>query len=437
MKHHEFEKHCESFVNLGFSRFLQMFSSAVMDQALLSAASLLVGVVLIRHTSDLQYGLYILVLNAVLLTSSLQNAFIGPAMILRMTRMQSGQRAELVGGIHREQRQLTGGAAVIVGVGVSALWAAGVLDSTTGPLMLAALATAMAALNREFFRMVLLAHRRPGDVLKADALYVILLVAGAAAATLTAKPAVAAVITMGLAALVGTRLLSQALQRHEAWSDSGTRGILRSIAPLGMWSAAGAAIHWTFSQGYTYLVAGTLDVTAVAAIAATRLLLMPVNLLSTGIGSLMLPLASGWLQEHGARLLLRRLALFSGGLALVALCYFAIMWGLRDWIFESLLRKHFAHRDELLMLWSAIFLLMVIRDQIIYLLVARERFRQLTSLAAFTALTSLATSYGGMLHFGLPGALLGMLLGEIVNVAGILTLTLRECLRGPPEPLPA
>ena len=46
-----------------------------------------------------------------------------------------------------------------------------------------------------------------------------------------------------------------------------------------------------------------LDVAAVAAFAATRLLVMPINLLSSGIGTLMLPLASGWMNAHGASVL--------------------------------------------------------------------------------------------------------------------------------------
>ena len=59
-----------------------MFSSAVVDQAVLSAANLLVGVLLIRRSTDLEYGWYVLVWNALLLLTALQNAFIGPPMVV-------------------------------------------------------------------------------------------------------------------------------------------------------------------------------------------------------------------------------------------------------------------------------------------------------------------------------------------------------------------
>ncbi|MHB8535632.1 MAG: lipopolysaccharide biosynthesis protein [Sulfuricaulis sp.] len=406
--------------------FARMLSSAVVSQALLSAASFAIGLILIRGTTNVQYGYYILASNAILLVVSLQNAFFNPPLAIRMNRLDRLGRGELVGGLYREQRRILPALGAITVVITLGLWYAQVLDAHTGPLVLATVVAALAILHREYFRMVLLAHRRPYDVLRTDMFYVVLMVMGVFVATLTPVPAVTAVLTLSLAALASGILLSQTLHRHEPWNAESRQGILREIAPLAVWSTAGAAIHWTFSQGYIYLVAGTLDVTAVAAIAATRLLLMPVNLLSTGIGSLMLPLASGWLHQHGASLLLRRLSLFALGLAAATLCYFAILWLARDWIFSVVLKKQFAQRDELLMLWGAIFLVIVVRDQLVYLLAAQGRFRVLTLLTLVCAVIALAASYWGMRRFGVAGALVGMLIGELMNVTGIVMLSFRK-----------
>ena len=414
--------------------FARLLSSAVVSQTLISAASFSIGLILIRHTTDLQYGYFILASSAIILLVSLQNAFFNPALVTRMTRLDRSERGDLVGGLYREQRRLRwmlgGAAAAITGT----LWYIHVLDANTGPLVFATIIAALAILNREYFRMVLLAHRRPQDVLRTDTFYVVVMVAGVFFATLTSAVAVTAVLVLGLAAVVSGIFLSKSLHRHEPWNTQGAPHILAEIAPLAAWSMAGAAIHWSFSQGYTYLVAGTLDVTAVAAIAATRLLVMPVNLLSSGIGTLMLPLASSWMHAHGASVVWRRLMLFGLGMASVALCYFATLWFLRDWIFDVVLKKQFAQRDELLILWSLAFVLMVVRDQLIYLLVVRGRFRFLTSLALLTAVISLTISYFGMLRFGTAGALLGMLAGEIINLTGIVLLSFREAARTVPAP---
>jgi O-antigen/teichoic acid export membrane protein len=420
--------------------FARLLGSAVTSQALLSAASFAVGLILIRNATDVQYGYYILASNAILLLVSLQTGFFNPPLSIRMNRLDRLGRGELVGGLYRVQYRAlpaAGGIAVVIALG---LWYARVLDALTGPLVLATVAAALATLHREYFRTVLFVHRRPQDVLRTDAFYVVLMVAGVFAATFTPAPGVAAVVALSLAAVASGVLLSQTLRRHEPWSTEGSQGILREIMPLAVWPTAGAAIHWTFSQGYIYLVAGTLDVAAVAAIAATRLLLMPVNLLSAGIGSLMLPLASGWLHQHGAPLLRRRLWLMALGLAGATLCYFIVLWLLRDWIFAVVLKKQFAQRDGLLMLWGAVFLVMVIRNQLGYLLAAQGRFRAMTLLTFVSAVMALATCYWGMLRFGVAGALLGLLIGELIGVVGIVVLSFRKAqnsLAVPASPSPA
>jgi O-antigen/teichoic acid export membrane protein len=406
--------------------FARLLSSAISSQALLSAASFAIGLILIRSTTDIQYGYYVLASSAILLLVSLQNAFFSPPLAIRMSRLDRLGRGELVGGLYRAQRSILPVLGVFTVVTALGLWYAQVLDAHTGPLVLATAAAALAILHREYFRMVLLTHRRPYDVLRTDIGYVVLMVAGAFLATLTPAPAVTAIFTLSLAAVSSGILLSRTLRRHEPWNIDGARGILREIVPLAIWSTAGAGIHWAFSQGYIYLVAGTLDVAAVAAIAATRLLMMPVNLISSGIGSLMLPLAAGWLHRHGIRLLWRRLCLLALGLAAVTLCYFTVLWLSRDWIFAVVLKKQFAQRDALLMLWGVIFLVMAVRSQLVCLLAALGHFRVLTSLTLVCAVISLASGYWGMLRFGVGGALVGLLIGESINTIGIAILSLRE-----------
>ena len=90
----------------------------------------------------------------------------------------------------------------------------------------------------------------------------------------------------------------------------------------------------------------------------------------------MMPTAAQWLREHGPQTLLRRQNLFALGFTAVALCYCIVIWLLRDWIFEAVLHRDFAHRDTILLLWCGVFLLMVCRDLLCQLLIARARFKQ-------------------------------------------------------------
>ncbi len=424
-------------INLRENRaFLRMFSNSVLAQALVSAGNLLVGLILIRHQSADQYGYYVLVTSTVLLLVALQGAFFQPQTIVRLAHLDLAGRRELIGRLFLEQRRMLALAAALAAPVMLLLWAFEIIDARMLALVAAAALATIGSLYRESRRMILLAYRRPLDVLASDAVYIFLLVGGAALASLSPLPAATAALALALAAAVGGALLSRALWRHEAWNRVVTYGLLREIAPLGTWAVSGAAIQWSFTQGYTYLVAATLGVQAVAAIAATRLLLMPINLLSSGLSQTMLPTAAGWLPRHGATRVLRRLVWFSAGVVLLALCYCALMWGLRDWIFAVVLKKEFAQRDPLLLLWSGIFLLTVFREQLGHVIAARLRFPQLGVLTLISATFSLAVSYAAMLRMGVVGALLGFLLGESINVAGVVLLSYLETQRKVPATAP-
>ena len=406
--------------------FVQMISSAMLSQALLSAGNFLVGLLLIRGASHAQYGYYVLIITAVQLLVQVQLAFIQPFMVRCLAGTDRVARREIVGGAYREQRRWLSVAAGFAGCLVLGLWYAKVLDSSMALIVLVSIFTALASMYREYFRAVLLAYRIPLKAFQVDVFYVLLLSSGAYLATLSNAPARTAALTLGLAALVGGWLLSGMVWRHEGWDSAGAPRVLKDMAPFGTWAVVGAAIHWTFAQGFIYIVAGTLSVNAVAAVSATRLLLMPVNLMSAGLGQMTFPTVSRWLNFHSVSDVFKRLSLLAVGIAGLGMLYISLMWFFRDWIFTNVTKGQFEHRDTLLLLWSAIFLLMGMRDQMYFLPAACGRYRIMAWLTLATAIFSLVTCYVCMRKFGVVGALIGVLSGEAFNILGFIALSLRE-----------
>jgi O-antigen/teichoic acid export membrane protein len=415
--------------------FVRMFSSAILMQALLSGANLCVGMLLIRHTSNAQYGYYVLVSITVILLTAVQTAYIQPSLVIRLTRSKDDpqDRANFVGSLYRDQRNALPILAAI-GVGIAAIcWVFNLVGTAELWVISIGAIAITASLFKEFFRMVLLAYRRPNDVVRGDAIFVVVLVSGAAIAIFTPIPAVITVSGVALAAIVGGEYQRRSLQKLEPWNPRSHSGALKEIYSAGIWAVAGSAVHWAFTQGYNYIVAGVLTVDDVAAINATRILMMPVNLISTGLATFMFPTVAGWLSHHRIGMVLRRIFLFAAGLVLLAMVYLVALWITRGWIFEVILRKHFEHRDGLLVLWSAICILMVLRDHLAYTLVAHARFRLLAGLAAISAAIALVTSYFAMRIYGQPGALMGILIGEALNVVGIVALSIFDARQGHSE----
>jgi len=403
-------------------------------QALLSGANLGVGMLLIRHTSNAQYGYYVLISIAVILLTSIQTAYIQPSMVVKLTRAADDQqeRGNYIGSLYRDQRVLLPFlAAASIGVALVG-WLLKLVDTTLLWVIIAGACAATANLFREFFRMVLLAYRRPNDVVRGDVLYVVILLVGAIIAIELPYPAAATAAALALAAIVGGGYQRRSLNAIEPWNPHSASGALKAMYSAGAWAVAGAAIHWAFTQGYNYIVVGVLSVDDVAAIAATRILMMPVNLISSGVSTFMFPTVTGWLKKHDVPAVLKRVYLITAGLVVMAIGYLLILWILREWIFTTVLKKHFEHRDILLVLWSVICITMVMRDQLAYTLIAHARFRKMSALAAVSAVVAISISVVAMKEYGQPGALIGILAGESLSVIGIAIMAVRDARQASP-----
>lgn len=412
----------------------RLMGSTVLSQAFLSAGSFLVAFLLLRQLGPETYGYYVLVSVTVILFASLQGAFFQTPLVLMMARASPAQRPSLVGGVMRARTRLVYGlAAVVLGLDVLA-WAGGLIAEERALLVLVAGVTTVAVLHREFCKGVLLVHHRAGDVLRGDLVYAVLLVGLSIVATLLPRPTVWAVAGMGLAALVSGQLLGRALWRFEAWDRAGSvDAVKQQISTQGGWAVLGAAVHWSFSQGYTYLVAALLDVRAVAAIAATRLLLTPINLLSSGVTQSVYPLVSRWHEEVGLGVVLRRLLWITVVLLGLGLLYAVGVWLLQGWFFEDVLKKAILDRDALLLLWSAVFIVMLVRDQICCFLVVRSRLRSMSQFTVVCSVFALLAIWFAVPRWGAEGAVAGILAGETLNLLGMLALSYQEVRRGSPK----
>lgn len=415
---------------------IKLFGSSIIDQAMISAANFIVGLVLIRYTHDAQYGYYVLAFNAMMLATTLQGTFIGTPFVIRLPTLSEQERRDWVGSLLRDQFRWGALGSVVTLIGVAIAWWLGELDRNTVPVFIASMALILCQLYREYFRSILLMVQRTMQVLVSDALYVVCLMLGAILATRFPHAAMVALLTGAASALIGAAQLRRQLGA-EGMNRRAAPGTLALIARTGAWAAAGGVIYWAFTQGYSFVAAATLNIAGVAALAASRLLLMPINLLSSGVQKQLVPIASNWLHDYGMRRTFRHILMFSALLAGATLVYGVVIWLLRDWIFDDIMRKTFAYRNTLLLGWIAIFLVMVIRDPLTQLMVLRQRFRVLMYISLACAAVALTTSYVGMLYLDTRGALVGILVGEVLNVIAVLWLIRDEIRRDTdPAPLP-
>lgn len=409
------------------NRLLPLFGTAVIDQAVLSAANFAVGLILIRYTSSSDYGHYVLAYAAVALAVTMQGAWVtGPLMVLSSKKSEEDRRL-MIGSIHVSQNLMLRRLATPLLILISGLWLAGVLERHQALVLLAGILAGWMALKREFLRSILLIYTRSHSLLAVDTVYVVALVGLAVLAVFGPLPAAPmSVLALAGAAAAGGWPAAQILADNPGWTPGDPKPYWREMRPLAIWAATGAAIYWGFSQGYNYLLALKLDTTAVAAVAAARLLLQPANLMSTGIKGVLMPMSSRWLVESGFAVLMRRLGWFLLGVGLLDGLYFILLWLGNDWLLDKVLKKQIPDHDFLLLMWAVLAVLNLVRDIYQGALIARERLRALAWVAGFSTVAALLTMWFAITAIGARGAMWGLLVGETISTLGVLILCSRE-----------
>jgi O-antigen/teichoic acid export membrane protein len=406
------------------ARLLRLFLSAIADQALLSAANFMGAVLMLRRVSDADYGLYVLITSALLLVTGMQDALISCPMQVIAAKRQSPERLDMSVDLLRRQYVLCLPLVPVVLLVFTAVYWQG--HSYVSAVGILTAGIALLIIAREHLRQMLLLYNKPGLLLTADAVYVVVFLGGIYAATRSRLPVHLAILGVGTAALLSTLTSLKLFRRAVGWGKPGYQGALREVWLLGKWGLAGCVLTWLHSQGLFYLLAALEGASIVAGVAAVRLLLMPVNLLLAGTGQLLLPMASGWQERNGTHDVVSRMTVIGALIFAAALCYFSLTWALRTWVVANVLHRQVGSLDPLLLMWGAAFVVATLRTFGMVVLQVQERFASLVFLALFSTSSSLILCWWGITHYGAVGSVLGIVLGESVDLFGIIWLIRRS-----------
>jgi O-antigen/teichoic acid export membrane protein len=414
------------------SRNLRLFSTSILDQGMLSLGNFALGFLLIRHTTDVDYGLFVLVQSGITLLAAAQGAWLaGPLMVVAPHKSPE-LKLEMIGSLERSQRRFVSLVTLVAFsiplVAYASGWWSGIeaLVATTG------LFAGWIALVREYSRSVLLIFSKPHLLLYADMVYVGLVLAGAIfAAAGIGSAALASVAALVVAGAGGWFAAHHFIAKSHGWHKGSANAgrFWDELRPLGVWATIGSVIYWIYSQSYNFVLASRLDLSAVADVNAARLLLMPAFILTIGIKSLLTPLAANWLAKDGVAAMVRRAWFIVPFVMIMSLVYIAMVWFGQDFLTTRLLQKVIHDRETLIFLWSTIVVIALTREVLQSVVIVLGQLRALAWLGAACAAVSLPVMWFGIARWGPAAPLIGQACGEAISLAGTLWLLPRAAAR--------
>jgi O-antigen/teichoic acid export membrane protein len=369
--------------------------------------------------------------STLLLVATMHSSYLlGPLAILT-PRLPEGERWQTISSVKRTQRRLLRTAAIPLLVLPLLGYLSGLLDSLLASVIAAGILATWGALRKDYLRGVLLIYSRPHTLLAADTVYAATLLTGVAAAVVFGKQVVVgATCALFIAAWAGAAAANRSLAIDPGWQEGSTTTIWPQIRSLGFWSVLGSTIYWFLGQSYSYMLATRLDLKAVADVNATRLVLMPAFVLTIGVASLLGPSAATWYAQIGIRRLVRRLLVFLIAIGSMEAAYFVVIWVFRDWFIVDFLHKDIHDRDRLLLLWAGVAVIALVRDVMQCALIAMGRLRSLAWQVGVSAAVAVLLMWYGIGWWGAPAVLIGQIVGELINLAGIVYL-LSQYMRRP------
>ena len=397
--------------------------AALLDQAVVSAGNLAVGLLVLRISSKDDYGLYSLCYMTLILLNGVSGALFGAQMTVSYYQVAAADRVSFATSMLMGQAVLSGGACLLLLAAMAGLAGFGI---TAGPrdlltIMVLAVPFAMA---HDFFRTYFFMVGRAHSALLLDTLLVLLWGAATALAALRLEiaPHLAALASYGLAAAC-TSLTGLVLSRLSV--HPGLRRIWQVTASSwkhGRWALSGVAVTAAQNQAHVYLLGWLGSPAAVADLNAARMLFTPMSLLTLGSTRTLVPRLAQLLADHKLAEMQRLSVRTIVALSSVVACYsVAILLSYRM-IIGGLLPAKYAGIGPLVLLWGVVALLQAIDTILSAVLQVTKRFRYLTIINIWTAVPVVVAVVPMILSFGASGSLVTLAAGY----AGMAMLLWRD-----------
>ncbi len=405
---------------------------AVCDQALVSAATLVVALVLARGAAISEYGSFVLGISVLIFLQAVQSALVtGPMMVL--TSGRSGD----------EQRQYCSSLAMMqvviclaMAVGcMGCAWMGAAIGWS--PSLVAAIGAMGLMLPfiqlQEFTRRVMMAHAAWRGVLVNDLVCygmrigAIVLLSLAAGRSITAA---SAFIILGLCSAVGAGVGTVQIRGWLGpWSGWGAirRHAIENWV-FGRWLLTSSLLTVGYMQSIYWLLAATKGESAVAAFDGPRLIIAPCMLLIAAWGNLVGPLAAREYCRAGVAPAWRRIVRAGAPLLAVIGGVGVVLAAFPGALLNAVLGERFAHCESSLLVWLAVVMVMGATTvaSTLFHATRRPRLGTLSRLCACLA----SISFAGVLvpAWGAWGAIMTRLAAEIsmgVAVAAMVWVVLR------------
>lgn len=407
-------------------RLLSHSITSLLDQALLSALNLGLGLLVIRETDQESYGLFAQLMAAWLLAVVIAEATLTNPLTTLASGSEPGAQQRAISHVARLHLRVSLGVAAAFGVvALCVVLGRGVEDAWWIAATFAL--TVLTTMRRELQRAAGFIVGRPDGVLLTDTVYGVTLVGGLLVLLLGGWVSLPWVMVTLIAANLAPVLLRSDVPR---WDSDGVAYATMCSATWsrGRLSLPGALASWLVNFSFLYVAGAMLGLAAAADLSASRLLLMPLSLCVVAWSRVARPMTTRLIVagDESTAGRLRRLVVGSVvALTAVAAVYALLLWPALPWLETHLLGPGYEDLGPLVWLWAAYFTIYTWKFIGTTLLLGYDAYPALLRIALISLAVTVVVLPTMTMAAGSEGAVASLGMVEAVT----LVLTVRACRR--------
>ncbi|MDC9511377.1 hypothetical protein [Pseudoalteromonas sp. Angola-4] len=249
----------------------------VIDVAALSASNFILSLFVIRELGDSNYAIYMNIFSMLMLLSTLQNAFLNTTLSVKYAKIN----------VHKTKLNKASSLCYVANV-VYLIFLVPVIFLMFKLNIFLVISVYLAFvfyLSRELFRIYnYVFDRRKLIVISALISFMVTLLGLIAPILVDFKVVKLSYIysVIALSGVIGLIILIYRC-KFTVPSAAEIKSTLNDIVDVGRWSSVGSLATWAQNNSYTYLATLIVGLEATAALAVSRLIIMPINLVASGI----------------------------------------------------------------------------------------------------------------------------------------------------------
>lgn len=402
-------------------RFGGRLCISILNQLLGSGANFMLGLYLVRALNPLEFGLYGIGMAVILLYAGFGNALFLTQMVVHLPDKQDQTRTGYAASILALVGLFCAVTLMLAAGQYLHALAAGGSAPAINRLVMAVAAGSVANLLKNYFIRLAFSLRQEHKALAvnltwAGALLLLLLamrggglISDAAAALWLFAVANFMAAALGL---IITRLPLGIVRWRRMRHD------FTEASVGGRWAFGGVSVTWLQSQSYMYVTTLFVGPTGVALANAARMLVAPFSFLLPALAQFFLPhLAELRAADKGA--MFRAGRFYTALLVGMGVLYLLGLWLCAGTLIPLFVGGRYPSEEilPLVVAWGCVLLFQLAQDGASLTMQALKAFRGLMLANAVSAAVTIATTLFLIATFGIPGAIIGVGVGEVLLAA--------------------